>query len=1259
MGVNWTKEQQQVIELQDRNILVSAAAGSGKTAVLVERILNMMTRKENPVDIDRLLIVTFTRAAAGEMKERLTAAVEKRLESDPDDEHLQRQQTLIHNAQINTIDGFCSYVIRNYFHTIDLDPGFRTANEGELKLLRYDAAKELVEENYSQATPEFQRFVEVFASGKNDDGIIDIILKLYDFSMSNPWPKEWLEECKKPYLAENFKELQESLWMKKLWQDVKRAIAQAEEFQEMNRKLLMAEDGPYMYEDAVNGDRRLLEKIGEACAEEDFDQCVQVLANLKFTALSRKKDVSVSDRKREQVKGNREQIKEILKGLKERYFYGNSEKIIEELKLCRGPVEELIRLTEAFIDAYAEKKKQRNIVDFSDMEHFALDILVKKQDGELVYTEAAEEFSQRFEEILIDEYQDSNLVQETLLQSVSRLRQGKHNIFMVGDVKQSIYRFRLARPELFMEKYETYSQEDSECQRIDLHKNFRSRAEVLAGVNYIFEQIMGKELGDVEYDEAAALYPGAVFPESENAFKSTEVLLAEKDTEELSDDTSDQTAQELEARMIGKRIQEIAGSSLVVDKATGEYRPAEYRDCVILLRTVSGWAETFVQVLMDMGIPAYATSKTGYFNAPEVVTVLNYLHICDNPMQEIPFTGVLISPIAGCTSQELAEIKSEFPEMRIYECAWEYCRNGKNPVIREKLDKFFSQYNQIRERVPYTPIHELIQLILKLTGYDICAAAMPGGEQRKANLQMLVEKAMEYEGTSYRGLFNFIRYMEQLQKYQVDFGEVSTIGENENTVRIMSIHKSKGLEFPIVFAAGMGKRFNMMDANAGLVIHPDLGIGMNGIDPELRLKTPTLMRQVMQKQIRLESLGEELRVLYVALTRAKEKLILTGTVEKLDKKLEKLYPLTERNSRRLSYGLLESAQDYWGWILPALARHPAFGELYERIGEHFPTAQRWPQENTGSQESPENPCDGSDADERKDICSQAPFEIRTVRAAQLTGEELKRQISGEQRYREYSTWDAEKVYREDVRSELEEKFSYEYPYEYLQEIPAKISVSELKRQESGWQETEPEAGEAQELIPQEPVVPLIPEFMKTEKEELKGAARGTAYHHVLESLDYEKTDSPAQILEQIQAMEHSGKIDHETALTVREKQIHRFTSSSLGRRMRQAAERKKLWREQQFVMSIPASWQQPGWGDGEQILVQGIIDAFFEEEDGLVLVDYKTDYVEKGCEQELVEKYKKQLWYYARALERVRKYPVKEAYLYSFAAGRALPVDIF
>lgn len=1247
MGMNWTKEQEQVINLQNRNILVSAAAGSGKTAVLVERILTMMTRKEHPVDIDRLLIVTFTRAAAGEMKERLTAAVEKRLETEPENEHLQRQQTLIHNAQINTIDGFCSYVIRNYFHTIDLDPGFRTANEGELKLLKHDVAKELIEQNYGEESPDYHRFVEVFASGKTDEGIIDLILRLYEFAMSNPWPKEWLEECKKPYLAESFEELKESAWMEKLWTDALHGVEQAMEIHEKNSRAVQEEDGPYMYGDAVQSDGMVVERLKEACRERDFDRCVEVLQNLKFAALSRKKDENVSDRKREQVKRDRDQLKDVLKGLKERYFYGDSSRILQELQLCRGPVEELIRLTEAFMDAFSAKKRQKNIVDFSDMEHFALDILVKKENGELVYTPAADEFSERFEEILIDEYQDSNLVQETLLQSVSKLRKGKHNIFMVGDVKQSIYRFRLARPELFMEKYENYSQEESDCQRIDLHKNFRSRAEVLAGVNYIFEQIMGKELGDVEYDEAAALYPGAVFPERERVqndltdqeaakegglaggseqFAATEVLLAQTDSQdpEMTDEQEDLTAQELEARMIGKRIKEIVGIEQVVDKATGTYRPARYQDCVILLRTVSGWAENFVRVLLDMGIPAYATSKTGYFSALEVVTVLNYLHICDNPMQEIPFTGVLVSPMAGCTPEELAIMKADFPDKKIYECAWKYRQEGENPVLRGKLDRFFGLYEQIRERVPYTPIHELIQLILRLTGYDTYAAAMPGGDQRKANLEMLVEKAMEYESTSYRGLFNFIRYMEQLQKYQVDFGEVSTIGENEDTVRIMSIHKSKGLEFPIVFVAGMGKRFNMMDANAGLVIHPDLGIGMTAIDPGLRVKIPTLMRQVMQKQIRLESLGEELRVLYVALTRAKEKLILTGTLDKLEKRVENLHALTSRTKRRLSYGMLEGVQDYWGWILPALARHPSFDALYERIEERGYCL---------------NPC----------YQEEIPFQIREIHGEELAGEEVERQISAEMRYREYMHWDVEKVYQEELHKQLEERFSYQYPYEYLQEIPAKISVSELKREEL-------EGEEAVELFEEEAMLPLIPEFMKAGKEELQGAARGTAYHRVLESLAYDRADTKEAIREQIDKMQQSGKIDQEMSQTVRESQILWFVHSPLGRRLQKAWKENCLWREQQFVMSIPAKEKNPDWGEEEQILIQGIIDAFFEEEDGLVLVDYKTDYVEKGKEEELVEKYKVQLQYYAQALERVRGKRVKEVYIYSFGVGKALLV---
>ena len=1228
MAMSWTKEQEQVIQLQNRNILVSAAAGSGKTAVLVERILNKMLRKENPVDIDRLLIVTFTRAAAGEMRERLTAAIEKRLEEEPDNEHLQRQQTLIHNAQINTIDGFCSYVIRNYFHTIDLDPGYRTAEEGELKLLKYDVAKELLEQEYSEAKESFQNFTEVFATGKTDDELIDLILKIYEFSMSNPWPKEWLAQCAAPYQVESAEELQNCNWMERLWKDVAYALAQAEGLNQRFYHLTLDSDGPYMYEDMAVMDRIYIEGIQKAAKARNFDACYEKLNNYKYATLSRKKDETVSLEKRELAKQIRDDYKGILADLKKRYFYGDTEQILEELQICREPVLELLRLTSTFIDAFAAKKQKKNILDFGDMEHFALDILVKKVDGELVYTEAAEEFSRRFEEILIDEYQDSNFVQETLLQSVSRLRHGKHNIFMVGDVKQSIYKFRLARPELFMEKYDTYTQEESVCQRIDLHKNFRSRAQVLSGVNFIFEQIMGKDLGDVEYDEAAALYPGAVFSENNEAvddtWYDTEILVGQTNTEawlEEDEEKAELASQELEARMIGARIREIVGKEMVLDKATGAYRPARFKDCVILLRTITGWSEIFTRTLKDMGIPAYSTSRTGYFQTLEIMTMLNYLKICDNPMQEIPFTGVLLSTIGGFSPEELATIKSAYPDKKIYECVWNYRKMGENNAICRKLERFLTQYEMIRSRVPYTPIHELILLILKITGYGNSAAAMPGGAQRAANLEMLVEKAMEFEKTSYRGLFNFCRYMEQLQKYQVDFGEVNTIGENEDTVRIMSIHKSKGLEFPIVFVAGMGKRFNMMDANAGLVIHPDLGIGMFGISPKLRIKTPTLLRQVIQKQIRLESLGEELRVLYVALTRAKEKLIITGTLDCLETRLEEYKAILEQEEKRLPYGILEKAKEFWGWILPAMMRHPAFVEKF-----------LW------------------DVELSEDFCDEEeiPFRLRTYSASDLVYEEMSTQISRQQQYQRIASLDGGEIFDEKLRDDLQAKFSYCYPFGYLQEIPAKVSVSELKHQEV--EDAEPV------VLVEEDVVPIVPEFIRQEGTVLKGAERGTAYHRVLELLDYSSVGSAEQIQAGMEKMYAEGKIDESMKESVRASQIYWFTTSWLGKRMKWAWEDGRLWREQQFVMSIPASEIEESWGSDEQVLVQGIIDAFFEEPDGLVLVDYKTDRVDKGQEGELVEKYRKQLWYYARVLERVRQKKVKEVHIYSFALGKSIPV---
>lgn len=1230
MGVAWTEEQQKVIDLQDRNILVSAAAGSGKTAVLVERILQKIVRKENPLDIDRLLIVTFTRAAAGEMRERLLKALESRLAAEPENEHLQRQSALIHHAQITTIDGFCSYVLRNYFHTIGLDPAYRTADEGELKLLKAETVQEVLEEAYAEDSPEFVNFVECYARGREDGNLEEMILRLYEFSMSYPWPEEWLADCRKSYDLESWREAEASPWMECLRQEADKLLLEALEITEESAAIADEPDGPWMYREALEQDRLLLQKIRSCSA---YGERAELLLDVKYARLSAKKDAAVSERKKEQVKGNRNRVKEILKTLAEQFYFEDEERALAHIKSCAVPVGVLAELTRRFGEIFAGKKRQKNLLDFADMEHFALDILVEKKGKDVARRPAALEFSAQFEEILIDEYQDSNLVQELILTSVSRLSEGRHNIFMVGDVKQSIYRFRLARPELFMEKYDTYGTEDGEEQRIDLHRNFRSRREVLESVNFLFRQFMTRGLGGVEYDEDAALYPGARFEPLEGEEHAAEVLLVEKDGELVSED-EDATAVELEARAVGARIRQLVGKKQVWDKELGAYRPAMYRDCVILLRSVSGWAETFGRVLQGMGIPSYSSQRTGYFSAQEVVTVLNYLRICDNPLQDIPLAAVLRSPFGDCSAREMALIRSYTPEGPLYDALRRYAGEsgdleegaGGAPekALAEKLRAFLARYDSLRSRVPYTPIHQLIQELLDETGYGKIAAAMPAGEQRRANLEMLSERAVEFESTSYRGLFNFVRYIEHLQKYQIDFGQVNVAGEQEDTVRIMTIHKSKGLEFPIVFVSGLGKRFNLTDANESLVLHPELGIGAESIQPELRIKAPTLVRQVIRRQTVLESLGEELRVYYVAFTRAKEKLILTGAVDRLEKRAAALEALRRRTREQLSYGTLEKARSAWDWILPALARHRSFDALLERF--QLPAGQGNP-----LREAP------------------GEFVIRVVQAEDLVWEEVKNQINRSGCREELLRLDTEKVYSAGKRRELSERFSYAYPYAGDWEIPVKLTVSQLK--EAGFEEEE----RSEELYPETEKEPVRPVFLQ-EEAPLAGADRGTAYHRALQYLDFTRAGSPEEIEEQLKEMRAREKLEETAYETVRPRELWRLANSPLGNRLAAAQSRGDLVREQPFVLDIPASAQNPRWNSRETILIQGVMDAYFYEDGELVLVDYKTDFVKRGEEQKLADTYRKQLLYYAQALERLTGKRVKERILYSFGAGRALEV---
>lgn len=1246
MGFSWTEEQQRVLEARKKNVLVSAAAGSGKTAVLVERIIRMVTDPKEPVDIDRLLIVTFTNAAAAEMRERITKAIESRLDEQEENSHLLRQLTLIHNAQISTIDSFCLYVIRNYFHVIELDPNFRVADEGELKLLKSDMAAELLEEYYEKGEEHFLHFVECYSTGKSDKGLEDLILQLYEFSMSYPWPKEWLLECAGAYQIGEPEEMEKSPWMGAIRRYLDQVLTELKVQTRQAAELLHQPDGPYMYEDALQGDLNLLEQLS-AC--KTYTEYAKAFENLTFVRLSAKKDGNVSDEKRQAVKEAREQMKKVLKGLKEQFFYSSAAQVLTDIRNSRENMEVLINLVLDFSEKLSQKKKEKNLVDFPDLEHYALDILVERTEDGWKARPAAEDLKNYFTEIIIDEYQDSNLVQEMILNSISREKDGHPNIFMVGDVKQSIYRFRLARPELFMEKYDTYSKDDTAAyQRIDLHRNFRSRMEVIDGVNFIFRRIMSKTLGNVEYDGDAALYPGADFPDfsGEDSGVSdeecgegfggnqAELLLLDPDSAQDLEEETEENARELEARAVAGRILELKGNQKVWDRDLGEYRPARYRDMVILLRTVSGWAQTFTRMLLAYGIPAHTSSQTGYFSTLEVQVVLNFLRLIDNPRQDLPLASVLKSPVAGLCGEDLAWIKSAYPSLRFYECC-EQCamRTAEHPVperVAERLEAFYRLLESFRKRVPYTAIHELLWEILRETGYGDCAAAMPGGAQRMANLNMLVEKALDFEKTSYRGLFHFIRYIEQLQKYDVDFGEASLLGENEDAVRIMSIHKSKGLEFPIVFVSGMGKSFNKQDVRSKIVIHPDLGMGADYVDPVLRVKTPTLIKKAVQRQTDLENLGEELRVLYVALTRAKEKLIMTGTVKKLaerlaagaggstgDKHTEEWDGAdiagadraggdsadADSGCDRLSFLKRTSAGSYLDWILP-VSLQPGSG-----------------------------------------------IEIRAISLLELVGLEARQQVTQKLSKEAMLKWDPNEIYDPQLHEILEQRLTYQYPFREEAALKTKLSVSEIKRM------GQYEADEPQEQMYEEPeIIPLLPQFIRKEGKEMTPAQRGTIYHKVLECLEYQELQAKDRVRERLRILEQDGILTAQEIQAVDISRILLFGKSSLAKRMEDAGKTGRLWREQQFVLEVPAAQVYPDYRGEACVLIQGIIDVYFQEGDQLVVADYKSDRIRPGREQELADRYQMQLNYYQRALEQLTGKKVKEKLIYSLETGKEIRV---
>ncbi len=1191
MSVCWTEDQKKVIDSRNQNLLVSAAAGSGKTAVLVERILTLITDPEHPVDVDRLLITTFTKAAAGEMKERIGKALGERLREDPANEWLQRQEALLSRAQITTIHGFCLYVIRNYFHTIDLNPNFRIADEGEMRLLKQDTAEEILEEAFQEKGEAFLRFAESYGSGNKGNGLEDLILQLYEYAVASPQPERWLLKSAAKYgMPEDA-----------IWSDFAGAEAILKELQttagdclcqiQKARKITARPNGPVLYDEALCSDEEFLQSLADCRSIEAFEEMV---SDISWQRLPNRRSKAMRDADEELcdlVMSIRNDVKESIKSLVGQYFSLPGELVMEQMRSTAENVRTYVDLTLRFMERLEEKKRKKNILDFTDQEHLALRILTREVDGELMPSEVADVFADYFAEIMVDEYQDSNLVQEAILNSISGSRKGKDNRFMVGDVKQSIYRFRQAEPGLFLDKYRRYA-DGVQGVRIDLHQNFRSREEVLHPVNEVFEKIMCQELGGIEYDESAALKLGASYPEND-ACRAELLTISQEEWEDLRPECS-WTKQEAEAHLIASRIRRMLEAEYVTEKGKDTLRKVTPGDIVILLRTMSGWSETFVRVLQEEGIPASAQSREGYFQTLEVETLLSYLRVLDNPTQEIPLAAAMHGMLGGFSSEEMARIKAAYPEEGYAKACKNYMEEGSEENLRQRIQMFYEKVEHYRRCAAYTSIHELLWQIVTETGYIDEVRAMPGGEQRLANVEMLLQKAQDYEKISYHGLFHFVRYIERMQKYQMDFGEADISGAGGEAVQIMSIHHSKGLEYPVVFVSGMGKSFNKQESRDKAVFHNHYGIGLDYVDLENRMHRPTILKQFIRRQNLLDNLGEELRILYVAMTRAREKLILTGMVK------EKLLETTKVGANeRLSFMQLTGADCFLGWVLPV---HNS--ENANLIHRHV------------SMET---------------LLKQA---VQGQMQQVLSREELDKVIL-------FRAKD-EAVYRQ-----IDERLSWNYPWDLGKQTKQKYSVTELKKLRM-----QEESDSSEELYPESDIIPLIPQFIE-QTEEKTGAARGTVYHTIMEWLDFAGMTELSQVKDGLRVLQEQNRLSEEDLRSVNPKDFLVFAKSGLAERMHRAKERGGLYREQPFVIGLPGN-EVDGSEAGELVLVQGIIDAFFYEDDEIVVLDYKTDKVFRA--EELVEKYHAQLEYYEQALEMMTGKKVKERLIYSFRLGEVIEV---
>ena len=1278
-STKWTKEQQEVIDHRDGNLLVSAAAGSGKTAVLVERIISMILDIEEKVDIDKLLVVTFTNAAASEMRERIADAVSKALEEatklEKKDviEHLQKQILFLNKANITTIHSFCLDVIKNNIHLITLDPNFRIGDTTECQLIAQEAIDEVFEELYEQGYlgdensekgKRFLKLIDSFAERNGDNQVQSLIMSIYNFAMSFPNPEKWLNESADAFLVNDDFDFTSSKWGRIVINSVKTEIEDIVG----NMEKALATVHPYLGE--IENIQKIItesERIDVVydSLDKGWDDFIKAIEEFYPEDYRKGKKIKKDDpdEMREAWKIATEYRKEAIESMKkvaEMYKNRYSKDIKKEIDMSYPIVRAISDAVLEFWKKFEEAKRDKGIIDFNDIEHFALEILVDEdENGCQIPSETAKRYSEEFKEIFVDEYQDSNLVQEAILSSIANKEMP--NRFMVGDVKQSIYRFRQAKPEIFLHKYETYSTEkDKDGRKIMLYKNFRSRKNVLDAVNFIFENIMSKELGEIEYNDDEKLNPGAVFEEcyEENAIVggSCDVHIIEKKvnenlTDEQLEEEEDLDNIQIEARAIGKIIKEIVGKNsdgkiqMVYDKEEKRYRQAKYKDIVILLRATSNWASVLTEEFTNMDIPVYADTGTGYFDTIEIKTIVSLLKVIDNPMQDIPLLAVLKSSIYNFTPEELIDIRivnrnvSFYEAMKIY-ASFDDCDNKKVRDFLERLEDY-------QERSSYLSTDELLWYLYNETGYYAYAAILPAGKQRQANLRILFERAKQFEDTSFKGIFNFINFVEKLKKADSDMGEAKTLSENADVVRIMSIHKSKGLEFPIVICGGMGKRFNKMDMNRGILYHHELGYGPQVVNLETRLSYPSMMKEAMKKQMVVEMLSEEMRVLYVAFTRAKEKLIITGAVNDVEKNLQKWASNSQKvtkDNKLDRYNLLKSAS-FLDWIMSVAIAHkdargilPLDSEIVEKNDE-----SEWKFK----------------IHKREDY-TLANGEEEEINLADVLKDEL--------------TSDRAVDYSEIVRNRLD----FKYPYQKSVEKSGSISVTEIKRLWNLEREEEDrialeeeknafieniddieiDSNEIELNRSNKKTEIKRPKFIQENKDEkLSPTHKGSVVHLVMQIINMDRVNTIDEIKNQIEEFVQKEIITQKEADVVNPFKIYKFFKSDLGTRMKNAD---FIGREKAFYTEINMKdlFEKEEIDYDESIMLRGIIDAYFEENEEIVLLDYKTDFVNEENREEVINRYRKQLEIYAKVIEEITDKKVKEQYIYLFGVDESVRIDM-